>query len=504
VARKRKNRPLPLQPTLDAFLSIWNESLKWELVRLTEETLSERFGKEKLRVDYILPRRRWVDTYLVVEPQIKVWYVSSSTNPNLPVSFLTCVVWEVSAWEEKGQLSSIFLRIRVENEVLGGKGILVRQHRLWDLERVFGNTWGFKKKEIRDALKAGKGEFERKFLEVARTILTTANAHLLPKALDYPHNWWILVVQHLEKYSGAKIDEGVYLKILPYNFDRKHVTHWRNEEDIQFLAVVRAPLFTIAFHSYIGKSHGKEPSEDMSLELKHRVKVGVDTPFVNPSSLHAPFGEVTCAYIFSGTENLPVQQIKLDSPLSLVSTLEQALLYSFQPYVQGAKEASKELGAPTKKARVMRVYVLFFAFVAVVSALLRHAGFDFTITMQSPASHFFHQPDEGFIFAIGGPQSFLFNCTKKHPYREVTFVLREDIDIYADGIKWYRREPLEVSFRLEGLDTPDVVKVSFSADETENITESLEENLAIVRSYLLEFARQVRDYLQKVEYSMEG
>jgi len=288
------------------------------------------------------------------------------------------------------------------------------------------------------------------------------------------------------------------LKVFPSKLNRVHETEWQYTEVIPFFAVVRAPLFTLTLYSHIFKKQGEEPSEDMLLELKPQVKVCVDPPFINPSSLHTEFGEVLCAYVSTRAANFPVQQIKLDSPLSLVSVLEQALSNFFKPYVQIAKEVSKDLDASTPKARVMRVYVLFYAFMGVVNILLKHAGFDFTVEIELPALHSFQQPNEGFTFNVAGVQSFRFKYTKKPNNETKKFVLREEIDIGVDEFKWYCHKPLEVKFWLEDSAPSDVVKISFSADETKDITDSLYENLEKVKSKMLDFARQVQEYLRKV------
>jgi len=480
--------PSQFSLTLGDFIKIWKESLVSGLVRLTEETLAQG--------------RWWVASHSrkdeegIAEHRVLfeliLSYIPSSESGNAPL--LSQVVWNVEVRYERimTAVTSIGISMKVYTIVKGERGVLKHLHFERSPEYLTASDIAT------SALfrKYGEEDFVRDFLEMARRCLRDAAYNFFPKSQSYLYNLQPIYTIFLEKLGGKTLDKGCYIKVLPVGIyeEREIVAH--EAQSLYLAAVVRAPLVTFTIPARLVmevKTTEEYPEAKVKLDTLpgYHEKIGIDTPFITPTLINTQIGDITMGAILKEIDN-PSTKIEESEPAKIASTLTDYFANKALHYLQEARNASKEFGAPTCKGRIMVVYAFLTAFVAIPTALLKNLGYDVAVSNVHQTLYDYYDDTPGrYSCRVEGEQDFYFVCQRVRHKQKGMFKLSLKIDVRVRGNKWHCETPLKTVFKKRDNEV-----IEFSLSDTET-THALED-LKIAKQYLLNFARQVRDFLHRL------
>jgi len=497
VARKKRSKPAPLQPTVNSFIDMWNSSLMLRLVEKTEEVLRVAAYGGNIWFSYYPPQwsHEWANSSVTF--QVRVWLAPSlevSLNPW--VSFLICVCWKIRlVCEGRGPyLRYIIIQLSVESRLRGRGKILTMEHLPPFSEELRG-------RQLVSAFKAGRNEFERRFLEKASKYLENEVFSLLSRAQNYPHNWLITFQRFMDRFSKFDLDEGIYMKILPVGEKRwGGIMYTGGHQELRCIVTVRAPLFILAFSFFLIKPENTLPQVGMSLKLPRQfeMKVGVDTPHVEPTLMYTDETTLNAAIVSYPTQPLEVGTLTLDNPVVTVSKLNETLLNLVKPYLQqwqSSRQLLKSGEIYSSKKYALRALSNLLAFYAVVSGLLKSFGFDFAVEIEGGLKGEYNEDKEEFGFVAWARREFTFNCKKAGLVNEFKLKLGLEVIVGAQGDKWFCHSPLTVKLGLADEQALPPVQVSLSASDTIRVVSKFESNSKKLKNVLLLFARQARDFI---------
>jgi len=498
VAHKKRQHSASGQTTFKLtfkkFLELWKETLKDGLMEVIKEVFGDEGKDMKWWVNFLQPEKLEMPNWWVWCLPFSVWCVPFSKR--LPSEILLpaeveCII-KLHGAPGKEELDSVELVVKVRT-VAHGAVVAKQTHASFsDSFEVTAakNIVTYSPEGMLVILT--EGDFVKIFLEKARNLFNSAKEEIERKAFKYHYNWILSSLRFYEAYGGAKIGDVTYLRIVPASvYDERELRAEAREQG--FVAVVRAPYFTLTFKPTYFRNPQTPIEEKMPLGLMFDSKLGISTPYVTPSMMRGLSG------VWSRIKgDLPVKTVELSPPLSLLSTLEESVAAIAKAYLKEVEEVKASLGAPDTpigKKYAILVYSRVFAFIAVLGGLLRSLGYDFNMvqTLDEGLGSFWEPPSQKVWFWVSESRGFHFACRKAFLGKDVVFILRLMLDISVVGEKWKCSTPLIISFYPRDNPAREV-KFSLSADETLDVI--LKRDKA--KQQMKNFARQVREFLRRL------
>jgi len=469
-----------------------------KVLRMTKKTIAGEGGViwvkyEGLQKMYMLG---W--NYLIIH--LFVWRAPSSkvqvSETPLPLIFHWNIRLSARLGSEKVETIEFILNVYTAS--LGKRGIVKQLH---SNDSIYLS-------EVKEF--ESESVFIDYFLKKVGELLSLQKKKPFTEFQKYYRNWVLASFRFYEMYGGKMIDlktgemgkGGIYLRILPVGIYEEGVLrpHGEGGNMQKFVAVVRTPYFTLAFPTSYYRDRSKPPEEGMTLHHLIHSRFGIDTPFITPTLMKASALWVNSGVIIPIEESLTRKEVALSPPLSMLSILEEGMLPLIVSYLQQVGKAKTDLEAPDAplgKKYAMLIYILIFAFYAVLSGVLKSVGYDFVATMPDEGvfTNYWEAPNKYLWFRVAMiDKNVIFECKKLSHSKSVKFIFNQTWGVNIRGEEWEWWVLPTIEFRKE--DGAEDEKVRFILTQEEAMNAIMQREVA--KQVLLNFARQVQEYLRKV------
>jgi len=486
MARKRKTSTPSFTLTLSKFAEIWNRSLLRKLVSWVQDALKNDLGIEHTWV--VCPPWKFSSSpsWKGVIIHLLVRFVHSVVEDIPGISLLSTVEWRIHVGlkEDDDTVSGIFLYLYADSQTLGKEGFVKQKHSEGQI--MVEGISGVKSEE----------EFESLFLSRAEQLFNGRIKYITYRLRRYIYNWVVSLWRFYEKYGGWKVGDASYLRLFPLGFLRKREFPPDNEWQ-GIIALLRAPYFTLGF-SLDFNVNRQSPLQPQLLPLSFKVgsRIGIGTPFITPRLVEMLYDAPAVGVVYSTQRGVSNPEEELSTPLDMLSKVEKYLLPEVNSLLQDVRKISEEPSQPPGRRYAVLFHSFLFAFFAVVSALLKSFGYEFSIQPSHiNLSSRWEETEEGLQFDLEHKLEFTYKCRKGGASPQLNFRLYQQLGVTLERGRWQVKEPLWVMFRLDARDVWEAVHAGlpqgFAISDIVNQRQ-------VAKEILLDFARRVREYLQKV------